>query len=791
MGTLGTLAVSIVGDSQLDKTFDNINQKTQNLGKGMQDMGKRVSRAGGALTKYVTGPIVAAGAGITGLVMKTAAYGEELDITSSKLGTSVEGLQDWRYWAEQNGVESATLERAMGRLNQRIGEAVTEGGKYAEAFENLGVSLTDSQGNIRSTDDVMKDTIETIMAFEDPAVRSSKAADIFGTRVARDMMPALEDGSMSIEEAIQKMDEFGRVSEEEAKQSREFQDAVHDLKTEFMALVRDVGTDLIPMFTDRLLPAIRDNLIPAIERITEVGRNVVEWFQNLSPTVQKAIGVFVGLAAAAGPVLMIVGKLIFAIGTIVGVLSAKLAIIVAVIAGVIGIGVAVYNWIRGNEEAREKVSAAWERIRESLSEVWEALQELAQVVVERITEFWDAHGEKIMALLTGVWNQVVLIIETAINIVLGIIRFVTAIIQGDWEAAWEAMRDIGEAIWNFIAGTLENIFGPLVEWFLGLWDGIVGFFQNIWGRIAGAFSAGSDNARSILTDRFNAIRDFIAGVWEGIVDFLSGIWDSINDLTNGGAQKTLDRIMKVFKKVYSFVQEIWGAIQDFFGHWWKAIQALFRGDLEAMSGHINDAYRGVFDFIRNIWGRIRDFFTEVWRRIVDNTVSRVREIHDQVTSWFRRLQETVDRVWTGIRDGIRGTVNQIIGVIENMVNWSVRQINTFIGAVNNAISAINAIPGVNIGTIPTMGEVSIPRLHTGTQHFIPPGGGREGLALLERGEAVLSRGDRRGSTPETVNFERMFEGATFNVRSDEDIKKIAREIHGMFKSKSRSQGVPI
>src|SRR5699024_2397336 len=56
-------------------------------------------------------------------------------------------------------------------------------------------------------------------------------------------------------------------------------------------------------------------------RIINTVKSVVTWWNELSETTQKVIGVFAGLVVAAGPVLMIVGKAITFVSGVVGALS--------------------------------------------------------------------------------------------------------------------------------------------------------------------------------------------------------------------------------------------------------------------------------------------------------------------------------------------------------------------------------------------------------------------------------------------------------------------------------------
>ena len=486
MSEIGSLSVRInAKTAQLEKSLNNVQKR-------LQDTGKKVGAMGKGLTKFVTGPIVGATAGIAGLVMKTTEYGDELDKTSSKLGVSVERLQDWNHWAEQNGISTNAMERGLGRLNQRVGRAVDGNEKYSDAFADLNVELKDGEGNIRATNDVMEDTVSALMEVEDPAMRSAQASEIFGTKMARDLMPALEDGSLSIEEATAQMDEHGRITGEQAEQSAKFQDTVDNLKKSFMGIVQEIGMDFLPLIQDKLLPLIEDKVIPAIRGFAERIQGLIGWFTNLNPQTKKIILTVIGLVAALGPVLIVVGKIIGVIsalaplfGALKGVilaLTGPIGLVVLAIAGLIAIGWLLYeNW----EEVTEWLKGIWEKFAEFFVELWDKMKEWFFGKLEEfhdiVKEIWGAIDEYILDTVRSIYNNVSSWFGD-------IISWAT----DAWYGFWDSVEMIWEGITDSIKGAVNSIIGLVNGMIAGIEGGInfvIGgvndFIDNINSRIRG------------------------------------------------------------------------------------------------------------------------------------------------------------------------------------------------------------------------------------------------------------------------------------------------------------------
>ncbi len=114
--------------------------------------------------------------------------------------------------------------------------------------------------------------------------------------------------------------------------------------------------------------------------------------------------------------------------------------------------------------------------------------------------------------------------------------------------------------------------------------------------------------------------------------------------------------------------------------------------------------------------------------------------------------------------------------------------NTTIGA----IAKLNNITDVNL--IRTGQTLRIPKLAKGTNYF--NGGlamvgemGRELVKLPKGSQVIPNKKTEEILSSSTMNFERMFEGANFYVRSDNDIKTLARELFNLQQSRGRGNGV--
>lgn len=543
--------------------LDEFNKGMGQVSERLSSVGQSVSGAGTTLTKGLTVPVIAAGGAALGLASKYASMGDDIAKTATKLGVSTDALQEMDYWASQNGISSEAMERAVGRLNQRIGLAAEGNDKYSEAFQALGVELETAEGKMRSTEDVMADTIMRLQEVEDPARRSAIAAEVFGTKMARDLMPALEDGSLSLEEAKEKIHELGGVMSGEAIEAAvKYEDSMDDLKRSFSGVWMELANQLIPIITDKLLPAIQDKVIPALSGFASIIGDIISWFQNLSPTMQKVIAVVAGVAVALGPVLLVVGKVISAVGAVIAiagklfaglkVLGAALALIASpiglVIAAIGALVAGLYYLWNTNEEFRQGVTEIWQGIQEIISVVIATVKEVVTAGLEYLRAFWDKWGDQILGVVEPIWNQIENVINTVVSLISNTIQFFLAVIQGDWKSAWQALLNIGKTIWEFIAKTIENIvtgikrflnlaFDMMVEYgrtaFENMRDAIADRIEAVRKAIVDTLQRGIDWIKELPGQAIDWGRDIISGLIDGIRNMAGRVTKAITDVVGG------------------------------------------------------------------------------------------------------------------------------------------------------------------------------------------------------------------------------------------------------------------
>lgn len=276
---LGQLVVRLVGDNA------DLLKRVKESEKSMKDFTTKAQGHFKAIAKAGT-IAVGAVAGVAFAVQRMAAGATQIRSLSQSLGMTVEEFTALNFAVTQAGVPMEALIGSTIRLNQSITQ-IAQGirGPAKTAFDQLGISVRDAQGNIRSTTDVLNDVADKFASFADGAEKSALAAQLFGEQGVK-LLPVLNQGSEGLAKLAEEAKKAGVVLDTEtvekaAKVDREFKTMGETFKAagikisaEFLPAIRAL-TRLItsPQFQSAIKTAATNiaKIIEAVERISQFG----------------------------------------------------------------------------------------------------------------------------------------------------------------------------------------------------------------------------------------------------------------------------------------------------------------------------------------------------------------------------------------------------------------------------------------------------------------------------------------------------------------------------------------
>lgn len=188
---------------------------------------------------------------LTENAIKYAAEADEILSQSMVTGLSTTLLQELQYAEPLIDVSVETITGSLTKLTQNMASA--EGGNDAlkEKFEELGVSITDADGHLRSAQDVFFDAIDALGQIGNDTERDAAAMALLG-KSAQDLNPLIKQGTAALQEYIEAADENYVLTEEQIEALGGLDDAVAKNELQWDALKRQIAAQFAPAATTAL-----------------------------------------------------------------------------------------------------------------------------------------------------------------------------------------------------------------------------------------------------------------------------------------------------------------------------------------------------------------------------------------------------------------------------------------------------------------------------------------------------------------------------------------------------------
>lgn len=363
----------------------------------------------------------AAGAGVVaaigGLAIQSAAAADDLNTMAKQSGLSTDELQRMKYASDLVDVSLDNMVGAQSKLRRSMAS-------NEDAFKQLGVSVKDSNGQMRDSSEVFYQTLQALSRIGNETERDQMAMQIFG-KSADQLAGIIDDGGAALKAYGDEAEQLGLVLDESTLASmNELNDSIDKLKAQATGELAKAGASAI------------EALQPLLEDVIDAIGKILEFIGSLSPDLIKAITIIAGVVAAISPVSKVIAGITSALSSLIAIFPA--------------IG-AAFSAVSAFAAANPIVLIA------------AAVAALALLII--------THWEEIKPVLEKIWQKVQDVAGKIKDFVLGAIEKI--------KGAFEAVKDFFAGIFTAIADGVKDKINTVIGWVNKAIEAINGFVEKI------------------------------------------------------------------------------------------------------------------------------------------------------------------------------------------------------------------------------------------------------------------------------------------------------------------------
>lgn len=251
--------------------------------KEMKKFKEDVSKTTGVI-KGLAKAAIAGAVAITGLTIASTRASDEQGKLAEEIGDTVENIDALQFALERSGGSADSMAESLRNIAIRASEAARGTGSGVEAFALLGISTSDSNGNLKKASDLMLEVSQRFSGLS--RAKQIELADKLGIK---DSIRLLQQGPKAIRELTEEAMALGVTTAEDAELAAEFQDSLTDLWKITKHISRLLVRELVPIMKE-----MSDTFV----EWWKVNKQLIE--QNLPDWIDKATMAIKLLVVATG-----------------------------------------------------------------------------------------------------------------------------------------------------------------------------------------------------------------------------------------------------------------------------------------------------------------------------------------------------------------------------------------------------------------------------------------------------------------------------------------------------------
>ncbi len=253
--------------------------KTKTAFSSVSNSLRSMKSAVGSLQGAVLGLIGIGGLGA--MVTKLADTADRLGKTSDRLGIATEDLQKLRFSAQKSGVAVSTFDMALQRFTRRVSEVGQGTGVAKEAFEEMGISVRNTDGTLKSNTVLLKEVADVLKVTENQSDRVRLAFKLFDSEGVK-VVNMLQQGSSAIERTGEQLESVSGIIDDKAIDAFEtFNDRLTVMTSAATGLLASVVELMVKGF-DPFFEDIERKELPLTEQLGYLNTKIAELKEELT-----------------------------------------------------------------------------------------------------------------------------------------------------------------------------------------------------------------------------------------------------------------------------------------------------------------------------------------------------------------------------------------------------------------------------------------------------------------------------------------------------------------------------
>ena len=509
-----------------------------------------------------------------------------------------------------------------------------------KAMNDLSISFTDAQGNMKKFPDILRDLNQALDKLS-PDKKAQKLKALFGASGMQAILPLMDSVKNKTNDTKVSWDAYAKAQEKAAGSTKK---STQSLKDQANEMQKNVGSSIEQLGGN--WESLRNKSMKSFQGVNgsliQNANQIMQWATTSNSGIAQFTRGFIGLSPSIGAATTSVGLFLRNAKTIAGTLSGG----ITGISNFIKVGVGIVQVASGAKTA----TAAFGALAESSK-----LASIAQ---------W-AFNSAILA------NPITWIVVGIAAVVAALALFFTKTKTGqqmwanfvNWlKNAWNGLSQAATKLWQSVLKSLQPIIKQLqVLWkqfqvfFIAMWNLLKPVVMPVFNFIRQYITTVMRNIMTVIKTMMNIIKISFSTGWNALTIIVRTVWDIIRTIIS----TSLSVITGLLKAGTALMRGDWSGA-------WNAIKGVTSSIWNGITSVINTAMNGLVNIVRTMMNGMRNVFSSVWngiKGIFQNNINFIKSVtHVDLGAQGRAIMNS-------FLSGLKGAWESVKSFVSGIGNW--------------------------------------------------------------------------------------------------------------------------
>ena len=522
-----------------------------------------------------------------------------------------------------NGIDA---DKAANSLKTGMARLISPSAEAATWMDKLGISVTNADGSMKDSVTIQRELHDAFAGLSE-SEQIAAASAIFGKNQMAPWLALINTAPADVGELDASLRNCAGTTQEMADAMMGgFGGSIEKLKSSLDVLITTLGKTVAEFLTP---------IIAGIQKF-------VDWLNSLDEGTRRVIVTIGALVAAAGPVLIMIGKMAQGVGALMK-LAPNIVTAFGKIKGLLGT-------LGGGLKALWGVLAA--------NPIILVIAAIAALVAGFIY-LWN-HSESFRNFWINLWNAIKTAAGNAVNWI---------------KTAFNNFVSFWVNLWNSVKTTFTNAVNGIKTFF----SNVINFIKENWQALLLFLVSPIAGVFKLIYDNCDGFREFIDNFLANLISFITTAWENIKSGVETAWNAILTTIQDVWTAITTAVETALTAVSTAITTAWEAIKTAVSTVLSAIGTAVSTAWNTIKSTVTSLMSSIKSAITTAWENIkstVSNVLSSIgsaisngfNSALSTVTSVLNSIKSTMSSIWDGAVSIVKGAVDKLKSLVN--FQWS-------------------------------------------------------------------------------------------------------------------------